>query len=175
MNKGFPQTYTVNFKFEVVALSENAARDLVQSQLKVGARNLVVDSSAMPHGDAQEFRLCSYRLVAAGLKVLQKQRSGDSPQVRAYRAWLEDFTSEFTQEIVNPDSVLYAIDDQPVSEKILWETVDGLFEFAPSRAIAELLSDSRKHGVLDHHGIAQWLKTNAKVIDRSLMLIYDFA
>ena len=113
-------------------------------------------------------------MVAIGLKSLLKIKT-KSPLSRAHQSWLNDLLSEFTQEIVDDNSTLYQNTNGITPSKILWETPDGIFEFLPSSAIANLLADAKRQGILDHYGVTKWLKDNAKKIDCSLMLIYDFA
>ena len=173
MKKGFTQIYTVSFEFEAKASSKKEALEQAKSHLRLSALNCVTKSAAVLRNDPG-FELGQHEMVAIGLKSLLKINT-KSPLSRAHQSWLNDLLSEFTQEIVDDNSTLYQNTNGITPSKILWETPDGIFEFLPSSAIANLLADAKRQGILDHYGVTKWLKDNAKKIDCSLMLIYDFA
>lgn len=173
MKKGLSQTYTVNFEFEVIADSEPKAIEQAKNYLKIGGLN-AIDKVLVQPGSMHAEDQMAHALIVQGLRSLC-QYSGNVKSLLAYQTWLEDFVSEFSDEIADGDSTLYQIPDGIASNKVLWETPDGLFEFFPSAAIEALLKVSRQHGQLDHYGINRWLKSHGKTINHSLMLIYDFA
>lgn len=172
MKKGPSQTYTVNFEFEVIANSELQAIEQAKTYLKLAGLNAVGNISTLPNSLADEQP--THALIVQGLTDLCKY-SGNAKLLLAYQSWLEDLVSEFSDEIADADSTLYQIPDGITPNKVLWETSDGLFEFFPSAAIEALLKAAREDGHLDHYGINRWLKSHAKTINHSLMLIYDFA
>ncbi len=173
MKKGFTQTYTVSFEFEAKATSKKEALEQAKNHLRLSALNCVTNSVAALRNDL-EFEQGQYEMIVTGLRNLLKLKT-KSALIAAYQSWLNDLLSEFTQEIVDGSSTLYQTAIGITPSKILWETPDGIFEFYPSSAIAGLLGEAKHQGHLDHYGVSAWLKDNAKVIDSSLMLIYDFA
>lgn len=174
MKKGFTQIYTVSFEFEAKASSKKEALEQAKSHLRLSALNCVTNTKAQLRAADADLVNSKYALIPTGLRDLLKIKTRQM-MIIAQQSWLNDLVSEFSPEIIDDGSTLYQSTNGITPSKILWETPDGFFEFLPSDAIGNLLSEAKRQGYEDLYELGKWLRANAKTIDSSLMLIYDFA